>query len=67
MFILLVCYNLIMWVLIMLVMLGNSEPIDSSVKTFETEEQCQSHLIKLERSYKNSQFAPPALRCEKAP
>ena len=56
-----------MWVLIMVVMLGNSEPIDSSVKTFETEEQCHSHLSKLELSYKNSQFAPPALRCEKAP
>lgn len=56
-----------MWVLIMVVMLGNSEPIDSSVKTFETEEQCHSHLSKLEGSYKNSQFDPPALRCEKAP
>ena len=56
-----------MWVLIMVVMLGNSEPIDNSVKAFETEEQCYSHLSKLERSYKNSQFDPPALRCEKAP
>ena len=50
----------------MVVMLGNSEPIDSPVKTFETEEQCYNHLSKLELSYKNSQFAPPALRCETA-
>jgi hypothetical protein len=55
-----------MWTLIMVVMLGNSEPIDSPVKTFETEKQCYTHLSKLELSYKNSQFAPPALRCETA-
>ena len=53
-----------MWVLIMVVMLGNSEPIDNSVKAFETEEQCYNHLSKLELSYKNSQFEPPVLRCE---
>tara|TARA_B100001059_G_scaffold148574_1_gene148409 strand:- start:31 stop:213 length:183 start_codon:yes stop_codon:yes gene_type:complete len=55
-----------MWVLIMVVMLGNTEPIDSSVKTFETEKQCYNHLSKLELSYKNSQFDPPVLRCETA-
>ena len=50
----------------MVVMLGNTEPIDSPVKTFETEKQCYNHLSKLELSYKNSQFDPPVLRCETA-
>ena len=62
-FIMLVSYGLIMWVLIMVVMLSNSE-VESPVKTFETEEQCYNHLSKLELSYKNSQFDPPVLRCE---
>jgi hypothetical protein len=56
-----------MWVLIMVVMLGNSEPLVSPVKTFETEEQCHIHLSKLELSYKNSQFDPPLLKCKKDP
>ena len=50
----------------MVVMLGNSEPIDSPVKIFETEEQCYNHLSKLKLSYKNSQFDPPVLKCEAA-
>ncbi len=53
-----------MWVLIMIVISGNSEAIDNPVKNFETELECYNHLSKLELSYKNSQFDPPVLRCE---
>ena len=53
-----------MWVLVMIVILGNSEAIDNPVKNFETELECYNHLSKLELSYKNSQFDPPELRCE---
>ena len=45
-------------------MLGNSEAIENPVKNFETELECNTHLSKLELSYKNSQFDPPVLRCE---
>tara|TARA_B110000008_G_scaffold267967_1_gene295576 strand:+ start:1402 stop:1584 length:183 start_codon:yes stop_codon:yes gene_type:complete len=53
-----------MWVLIMIVMLGNSEAIENPVKNFETELECYTHLSKLELSYKNSQFDPPVLKCK---